>query len=238
MSFQNIIVNLKEHNTTNTVQIWVPSLNREAFFTPLTVTQQTDIISAIGFDGVISPLTITRAINQIVMDNCIEDNTEFKVYDKYHVLLGLRIAALGDKVENEPNITLSVPKTKAPEKTFTITEDDINITCIVPSLDNENKLVTKLITEIKNNNIKDSGELVNLLYIGEIIKFISEVSVGNETVIFNDIQYKDRKEVVKILPLSINNKIIQLIQDIRSVESECLAIGDKKLTIDQLFITK
>jgi len=238
MSFQNIITNLKEHNTLNTVQIWVPSLGRSVHFTPLTITQQTDIISAIGFDGVVSPLTITRAINQIVMDNCIEDNIEFKVYDKYHVLLGLRIAAMGDKVENEPTTTLSVPKTKMLEDLATIVDEDIEVKCVIPTLSDENKLVTKLITEIKNNNIKDSGELVNLLYIGEIIKFISEVTVGSETVVFNDIQYKDRKEVVKNLPLTINNKVIKLIQDIRTVESECLVIGDKKLTIDQLFVTK
>jgi len=236
MSLQNIISNLKEHQQSNLVNIWVPSVQKELPFKPLTINQQTEIISAIGFDGITSPLTITRVINNILLENATTD-VDFKVYDKFFVLIGLRIAALGDKVEGESG-QLTLTKNKTNPVGLTFNEGDITIECVVPTIQEENKVVTKLITKTKNDNITKPGELVNLLYIGEIVKFVDTVTVGDTTIKFSDLQYNDRKDVINNLPLSVNNKVVQYIQEVREVESSCMVIGDKKLTIDQLFVTK
>jgi hypothetical protein len=236
MSFQNIITNLKDYQQTHLINVWVPSVQKEIPFKPLTINQQTEIISAIGFDGITSPLTINRVINNIAIDNSTTADS-LMVYDKYHILIGLRIAALGNKVDGMGG-ELVVPPTKTTNTQKIINEGDISVKCIIPTLQEENKVITKLITETKNENITKPGELVSLLYIGEIIKFVDTVTVGEVTIKFSDIQYRDRKDIINNLPLSINNQIVQYIQEIRQIEGNCMVIGDKKLTIDQLFVTK
>jgi hypothetical protein len=229
----NPIDTLKAAINNKTVKVWVPSKQKELEFKPLTVGQQKDIMS-VGFDGVTAPLTVTRLLNNIVQDNCIE-KTEFSVYDKYHVIVGLRIDSIGSKVKGF-NQTLTVPKTAKLKETAVITSDDITIECRIPSIDEENKLVTKLITEIKNKNITDRSALVSMLYVGEIIKFINSVSIDDIVIEFSDIQYEQKKEVVNTLPVKINAKIIEYIQSVREAETACLVLGDTQLTIEQLLV--
>jgi len=71
------------------------------------------------------------------------------------------------------------------------------------------------------------------------VKYIKSVEFDGNVINFPEISIKDRVKIVDNLPISINQKIVNYIQDIKKIENEWLTVevgGEKKiLDIDVSF---
>ena len=98
---------------------------------------------------------------------------------------------------------------------FSFTEKGITITCNCPSIRAENKFLEFVNNDIKKiSNEKSPAELISVMYAAEICKFITSLSIDDETILFDNINYGDRKTIVDNLPIEVNQKVL----DYRSEE--------------------
>ena len=85
----------------------------------------------------------------------------------------------------------------------------IEIKLEIPSLKEENKVLSYLIDFLKREGDKDVGKNIGNIYTFEIVKFINSVKFGENELVFSQIPVKDRVKVVESLPLSINKQTVK-----------------------------
>lgn len=236
-SFLDKIGDIKEKE----VSIYIPSLKKEFTFDLLTFKQQKDIIGTIA-DGTLGAVKLQKIINEVIIDNS-KTNTLLTT-DKIPVILKLRAASISDSVKIDGNVielqpyidkfnSFVVPEDKV------ITHNGISVIIGVPQLFQENSVINACIDEFgKTKNIQTSKNIGNL-YTYEIIKYVKSVAIGDDVIDFRVPTVQNRFKIVENLPISLNKKIVEFIQDIKTQENEFLTIqvGDitKILEIDVSF---
>jgi hypothetical protein len=217
------------------IKVEVLSTGKEIDSTPLSFKQQKDLISTIA-DGTIGTLRFQKIINQIIIDNT--GDSLLRVTDKLPIILKLRSesigkdAKIGDEKVDLNKIIGKIVKSKKIKQSETIS-GDIKVNLEVPLLTQENTIIQATIDAIKKDG-DDMGKSIGSAYTYEIVKYIREIEFDGGSIIFIDIPIKDRVKIVDNLPISINQKVIDFIQNINKIEKEWLTVeinGDKK-TLD------
>jgi hypothetical protein len=239
---------LSKINNENTISIFVPSVKRDINFKSLNIKQQKDLIKT-AMDGAAAGATLSQELNNIIISNSTED-IDFKVYDRYAVIVGLRAAVIGDKFKQD-ELILDLSKTlkqsikKYKQKTFSDTESieyhTIKVELELPSIKKDSKINEKFIKFAKsNNNSENYGEAIGNLYVYEIIKFIKSIQIQGEDDIcnFDTISTKDCIAIVESLPATLNTDIINYIESIRDIENVFLETENGQLEINAAFFTK
>jgi len=217
------------------IKVEVLSTGKEIDSTPLSFKQQKDLISTIA-DGTIGTLRFQKIINQIIIDNT--GDSLLRVTDKLPIILKLRSESIGKDVKigdekvDLDKIIAKILKSKKIKQSETIS-GDIKVNLEVPLLTQENAIIQATIDAIKKDG-DDMGKNIGSAYTYEIVKYIREIEFDGGSIIFIDIPIKDRVKIVDNLPISINQKVIDFIQNINKIEKEWLTVdinGDKK-TLD------
>jgi len=73
---------------------------------------------------------------------------------------------------------------------------------------------------------------MGLIYIFEILKHIESVSIGEQTVVFNDIKVQDRVKIVEKLPLELYEKITTFLYEINKFDRSVLKVDETQITLD------
>ena len=237
---KNFLADLKQVGEANTISIKVPSTNKKATFKQFNVTQQKKLLRS-ALDGVEGSIETGSIFNNIIKDNCDED-IEFLLCDRSHLLLEIRKGSIGDKFSiDEQQYKLSTLKPydiKEIELKKKFEVNGIEVSLRVPTLDTDTKLNTKLIAEF--NKLTDSQKQVQsieLVLIYEIVKYIDSIKIGDIAINFDDISVYERVSIVNELPLALNNIIIDFITGLKKVEEESLTFEDGKvIEIDAGFL--
>lgn len=230
-NFLDKIQEIKEKKIT----VDVISSGKQAESKPLTFKQQKELISTIA-DGAIGSLKFQKIINQIVVENT--GDSLLRITDKLPIILKLRSESIGPEAkigENKVKIKVIVDKLLKKMKlkqSFKIF-GDISVSLEIPLITTENQIIQAAIDTLKKDG-DDIGKNIGSIYTYEIVKYIKTIEFGGDIVNFDEIQIKDRVKIVDNLPISINQQIIDFIQDIKKIENECLTVdidGEQK-TLD------
>jgi hypothetical protein len=247
MSVNNILTKLKEINNSNLVSVYVPSAKKTMAFRPLSVKQQKDLIKS-GLDGAMAGITISNIINDIVLENSVE-KYKFLVIDKFPIILALRKQAFGEifVLKEEEKETLynidSILSKKLEysldlQTVISLGDADVSVYLDVVTLEDDTKINSVQIEKTKKNKDEEISETVGSLFVYEILKFISKVKIGEEELDLNTLPIKDRLTVVESIPVTLNNKILEYIQQFRKEETLYVTTDSGVLPIDARLFAK
>lgn len=254
VNINEILSTISELNKSNIISVYVPSLNDDINFKPLTVKQQKMILST-GVDTEIENLSFANAMNDIILENCLSRKDEIKTIDKSIILLQLRQKAVGDivtVVEDETEYKISIDdqvkrvKATDPVKSdFKVNTSGVEIAGKIPGLvvdTKYNKLFTKTQKKHSKNNKIQLTDLVGDIFVHEMVKYVNTVSInGNVIDLQSGVELGQVIHLFESLPMSISLKVAEEIKNLRTVEIASLTSDslpdDVQISIDASLFT-
>lgn len=248
MSVTNILSKLKEINDSNLVSVYVPSAGKNINFKPISVKQQKDLIKT-GLDGTLSGITISNTINQIILDNSTEKHS-FVVTDKYPIIVALRRQSFGSEVvikQDDKQIKFDLDKVLIKKLIYSSSDDhciELTGTTLkahlnLVSLEEDIKINNIQLDKSRKNKDEEISETVGSLFVYEIVKFISKIEIDEENIVdMSKLPIKDRLTIVENIPATLNNQILDYIQNFRKEETEYITIDGEMLPIDARLFSK
>ena len=236
---------LAEIQNLNDQTIKVKCLSKGAFIDckPLTFSNQKAVISTLssGEGAILSILNFQRTLNNIILENT-NDNT-LSMGDKIPIILKMRGESMGSQIKidgEDLDITPNIQKAEIlvfPTPSPIV--DQITVNLGVPSIVDENKVISYTMELLKREGNVEVGRTLGNIYTFEIVKFITSVAFGENVLEFSTLPIKDRVKVVESLPLSVNKKVISFIESFKKVENSALVIDvngvEKTFDIDVAF---
>jgi len=231
-NIENILNYLKELGIATSFSVQIPSTNNIVTFKQLNTEQLRQLLETIT-----STATITNKFNtvflKILKDNLLTEGTnidDLTIYDIQYLALQMRVNSLSDKLtiyftEEEidayqlPNASYELDlKEFINSKKLNVvpnelvTENNIQIICQVPTAKDEGAFLKHFTNNIETVLKKDLEDLVGEIFIYEIVKSIKQITTNETTIIFENLSFTDRAEIVKQLPTSLTGKIITYIE--------------------------
>lgn len=241
-NIKDFLSQLDTINTDDSIDILVPSINKKVKFKSLSVKQHKEVIKTI-LEGIEGGVRSSGVLNNFVVDNCITEGIDFKLYDRNYILVQLRKNSIGENVTiNKQSYSLdSLPVFKFDYPVSgEVIHKNLTVKLSIPSLSEDTKLNDKSLFEFsklttEDKKLKDS---VNILLAFEIIKFVDVITIDAATITFKDLTIHERKTVVENLPLKLNLKIVDFISKYKEYEQRFFTFDDgSKLAIDASFLT-
>lgn len=257
----SILKILKELNDSTCFNVYIPSLQKEATFKQLNTEQLKQILETITDSS-----TLNNNFNQIflkiIKENLVSEdiNAEnLNIYDVHYIALHIRLNSLSEKyisyfsedeietynlIDSKYEIDLqrlieSKSVNNIPDEE--IVDKQIKITCQTPTVQNEIEYLNFFNELIKTSIIKDIQKIIGEIFVYEIAKSIKTVTINNETIVFNDIPFSKKIEIVNQLPTTTTKLIITYIEkyktalyDLYSVDIETEINGEKLVLQKQL----
>jgi hypothetical protein len=233
----SFISDLKDLANKETISITVPSTNKAVKFKPLSVRQQKDALKA-SLTGVQGTLLFFNTINNILEENC-EEPIEFTIQDRVYITLQLRNNALGSSyIKGGKTYDLATSFVEIPKlPNLDIEYKGISVKLSIPTLKADTAINQKCAQEIKNKQAEEIADVVDILYVYEIIKYIESIEFNDEIIEFSNLSLKNKKDVVDVLPLALNKELLSAITKIKSYDDNYLSIQGDDLTLDVSLLT-
>lgn len=235
MEEKNNLTNLLdkiEELKSKKVEVFQASTKSDIESSLLTFKQQKELISTV-VDGPVGALKFQKILNDILIENT--GNEELLVIDKLPIVLSVRCKSIGDEVklnDKKYDISKNVEKSKSfKAPVLGKIKDKIEIELYYPTLKEENKIISRAIETMKKDG-NDAGKSIGDIFTYEIVKFIKSVSFDGKELDFLALSINDRLKVVENMPLSLNKKIVNKIEEVKNAELELLKIEDEDLYID------
>ena len=218
----------------NTIDVFVPSLKKKVSTKPLNLKQQKDLISSV-LDGLKGTLDFSRTLNKIIIQN--SGINDLKIYDKIPFIVTMRKNALGNKTGTADLDKVIENFKKVPFKLKDeglVKFDNLKLTLKVPTLREENSILTKCEQDIstEQDQLKDG---VGKLYIYELLKYIQSVQVDDDIIDLSDVKISERVKLVEKLPLSVYTEVSSFIEGINKYNSDLLTVDEEEISIDVEF---
>jgi len=218
----------------NTIEVYLPSLKKKVSTKPLNLKQQKDLISSV-LDGLKGTLDFSRTLNKIIIQN--SGISDLKIYDKIPFIVTMRKNALGNKTStvNLDKVIENFKKIPFKLKDEALVKfDNLKLTLKVPTLREENSILTKCEQDIstEQDQLKDG---VGKLYIYELLKYIQSVQVDDDIIDLSDVKISERVKLVEKLPLSVYTEVSSFIEDINKYNSDLLTVDEEEISIDVEF---
>ena len=230
-SAKSFLSTLKDLNDANTVTVKVPSLGKSVTFKQISVSQQKELLKT-AFDGVDGVITRATAINKIITDNCVDD-VEFLIIDKPAIMIALRIESIGSKIKidkQEYDLKDITPLKKSDVKLkHKVEYDGITVNLKIPNLtvdtDVSNKLAKEFAKfETPEEKVKHSLDIVVAF---ESAKYVDKISIGDESITFDEISVHERQDIINNLPLALSTKIINYIGGVKDATDKAMSVADE-----------
>jgi len=234
----NIFEKLKKASTGNLVESFVLSTNNKVNFVPINIKQQKELIKT-AMDGILSPISFSIVTNNIIKNNSTAQHN-FLVIDRSLILLNLRKSCVGDSItllkgdkkfqttitdiinNYKPSIDLNACQTD-------LTEGNITVSTKLPTIEDDIKInteVKKLFEKYKDE--EKIREIIGELFVVELLKFIKSISFKVDTeenkIDFNDLTLEQKAKAFETLPMSINNKLVDVVTIVRNEEKRLLEV--------------
>jgi len=233
---------LKDINDANTVTVKLPSSGKDVEFKLVSVMQQKAMLRT-AFDGVDGVILRAVAANNIITENALGDN-EVLIIDKPAIFTALRKKSLGSKIkikDVEYDLDDATPvNVKDVKLKHVIEYEDIKIDLKIPTISIDSKVATKLAKEFgKLEAVEDKlKQSLDIVISHESAKYVDKVTLGKDSITFDDISVHERVDIVNNLPLAINNKIVNYISKVKQVTDKALTVAEEVVVeIDASFLS-
>jgi len=247
MSVSSILSKLNDLNNSNLISVYVPSARKEMSFKPLSVKQQKDLIKS-GLDGALSGITISNIIGEIILDNTVE-KYDFLVTDKLPILIALRKQSFGntfvlkeDDTETEFNLddilTNKLNYSFDTQVEVKLANSEVVAYVDVIKIQDDIKINEYQLEKLRKNKDEAISETVGSMFIYEIIKFVTKILIGADELDLTTLPIKDRLTVIESVPVTLNNSILEYIQQFRKEEAQYVTVDGKALPIDARLFAK
>lgn len=214
------------------IDVRIPSLGRNVSFKAIDAKQQKEILGT-AIDNDIYNFNFIKTFYNILKTNILNDDPllvdEFTVADKTAVAFALR-----NQISNEINVTFD-EKNKISQKfelsdvllkfehyqlpdieSAHLNNDQftIEVTLKHPTIKNELDYDDQIQNIKKSNDVKtneDVKRIISNAFIGEITKYIANINVNGNDIIFSQLNYKQQTQIVEKLPSTLIQNILEII---------------------------
>jgi hypothetical protein len=224
--------------------VFIPSLQRDVYFKPLSLQQQKEILKA----GISSEIFNILEFN-IILTNIIDQNSlekyDFNLNDRAAIAIGLRSKFTTQPLELEDekiDISSLASKTIAYDSNafdeFVVEEGVVKLIAQTPSLRMDQAITKIQLARIKKTSSDNLPSIIGDMYIFEIAKYIQKLEIGEISQDLSLISFDEKLKIVEQLPASIITNLNKIInKKFKEPEDAYLTIGDKKISIDaRLFV--
>ena len=188
-------------------------------------------------------VTFSLLLNSILREN-IQEPADLLLSDRSYIAVCLRVLSLSSTFKKDDEIidlnfvlnnNLPLP---AELKTTEIVADNIKITVAIPTLSRDNSI--NIESKKKLAPLPDNDDLpkeaVGELYINELTKYIEKVDINNGSnivcITFDELNLAQKTQLVEKLPLTINTKLIEFINNAKLFEKGYFTNNDKDVDIN------
>ena len=244
MGLNDILSKLNEINFEDTVNVFIPSLQRTVSFKPLSLQQQKEILKSGISSEIFNLLEFNVIFNAIIDQNSLEKNN-YRLLDKPVIAFALRNKFTTQLLESEDkqiDTKIFIDKKLNVEASafedFFIEEGSLKITAQAPNIAID-QIVSKMqLGKIKKASNIDLTNIIGEMYVFEILKYIKTIQIGELQQDMSLLTIEDRLKLIEQLPASIITKLNALIAEkFKNPEEEYLTAEGVKLTLDaRLFV--
>lgn len=239
-NFNDIVSILDSLNQESALSFYLPSLKKEVKFKSISTGQQKTLLKA----SVDNPVFQTRfiiAVYNIIVENCQEKDiiNNLNIIDVLSILLQYRVSLYGTKFivkNNEKSIQVNLQdciskiKTAVLPEIAKIEDGPIAITIGLPTLVEqyqlekqirEKSLSDKDLINLNNINI---GDTIGDAFIGEISKYIKDITIVKESnphnLNYKDLSFNKRFAVLEKIPTTTVKQLLTYIVKVTSIQRE------------------
>ena len=244
MGLNDILSKLNEINFEDTVNVFIPSLQRTVSFKPLSLQQQKEILKSGISSEIFNLLEFNVIFNAIIDQNSLEKNN-YRLLDKPVIAFALRNKFTTQLLESEDkqiDTKIFIDKKLNVEASafedFFIEEGSLKITAQAPNIAID-QIVSKMqLGKIKKASNIDLTNIIGEMYVFEVLKYIKTIQIGELQQDMSLLTIEDRLKLIEQLPASIITKLNALIAEkFKNPEEEYLTAEGVKLTLDaRLFV--
>lgn len=255
---------LEQVGRLSTYSVKVPSSEAELVFKELNAKQQKELMQSI----VDSPFYRTRfilTIYKILKENYMGeiDFNRLTILDKQIIILKTRIDCFSPvfEITTEANVEdkkvdllalYEAAQVQVTPLSSTVTIDGVPITVesALPTIKTEFTLENELhktieITDI--NNPETLRQTLGNIFVGEISKYITGITINDSFIDFSPLKFKDRIAVLEKLPNKLTQKVVEYIDickkqidsitTVKLKEKDTEKVIEEKIDIDGSFLT-
>ena len=232
-NFKDMLSTISKLNQQQVQDIYVPSIDKEISFNPLSIKQQKAILSS-GVDVDIESMSFSNTMNDIIKENCLNKAVKILAVDRPLILLQLRQKSLGnilkitDTNDTEYRIDLDKHINRVRNRQINITNNfkvesnNITVSCVAPDLDTDtkyNKQFTRSVKKSNNSKLK-LNDVIGDIYVFEMIKYVESVTAMEDTFVVDDkVQVSNLVNLFESLPIGISSELAEAIKTSREIEN-------------------
>jgi hypothetical protein len=244
MGLNDILSKLNEINFEDTVNVFIPSLQRTVSFKPLSLQQQKEILKSGISSEIFNLLEFNVIFNAIIDQNSLEKNN-YRLLDKPVIAFALRNKFTSQLLESEDkqiDTKIFIDKKLNVEASafedFFIEEGPLKITAQAPNIAIDQVVSKMQLGKIKKASNIDLTNIIGEMYVFEVLKYIKTIQIGELQQDMSLLTIEDRLKLIEQLPASIITKLNTLIAEkFKNPEEEYLTVEGVKLTLDaRLFV--
>lgn len=269
-SFDQINNIIKRKEISYASHYMIPSLKKAVPFNEINTSQQKRLVKSV-IDSPIYNTEFIYTLREIIKENCQDSSIvvdDFTLIDKLVLALAFRIKSIGSmidievKTKQDTSVKVSLDASRIldialetlqdlPPQEF---EDNyFKIECSLPTIGAEFRFEKELRNRSKSieiENIEELRQTVGDAFIGEIVKYISNVSVKSESdevipIDWKKFSFTERIKVIETFKTGLLKEIIGYINNVQKqvdkIELVSFEFGgehyERRMTIDGNFFT-
>jgi len=199
IDYNEALTLLEKFGESKKYSCWIPSVGAEVSFKEINAKQQKELLKSI-VDSPLFKSKFTIAIFEILKENYIPTDVNFNkftILDKQVIMLKTRIECFDKSYElttengNQHKIDLVKLYNKATKKldihtSDTITRDEVAVEVLLPTIETEYRLEKDMHSNLDFMDINNANTLrvaLGDMFISEISKYISKISIGTKTIL-------------------------------------------------------
>ena len=220
-NFNNVLKEVK--GLKKNLNFFSPSNNKEFEISPLSLKQQKSIIEN-GFSSSLSILFFNVTFFNIIKENFIGDIKELNTLDRVNISLSLRQRISDEYKDEDDNIynisnVINQNKEEIVIEPIEVVTENFTFKIKSPDLEIDNKINNILLKKYKNKNLDDGSInlLISDLYVYEMLKFIEEISFGDNIINIQDNLDNSLKLINEINTYELKD-ILKYINKVRDLE--------------------
>lgn len=235
MTEQNLNDILKDlKKTEEKINVYIPSLKKEVEFSPLTLSQQKNIIDKITSSS-FGIIDFYNSLYDVIKTSTTADLNTLNTIDRINIILNFR--------KNINPIYENIDVSKVIERNKGIQLPDVNKTIVTDKYTFE-VTVPSLVTDFKFNNYiittyRDERTLLGKLLVNELSKFVTKFIVNetNTVVDFSNVSIKHKFNFLEAIDSKHFKQVFEYVNQVRDAEVELVKIDDTRIEIGpELFI--
>lgn len=249
-SVSDILKQLESLNIENSLQAFIPSLQKTHTFKPLNLKQQKELLKT-TIDESLIRLAFNNLLFDIIQENSLDDiniNTLYP-FDRTAIALVFRAKGLdqnftiNDKVVSLDKKLEEIKEIKATPDILSskIVDGQITVDVAVPTLGIDREINNFTLNKTKSKQETDLKSIISDLIVYEFSKFIVSLTFNiddkSETTNFSTLSPGERITVVETLPSTITSKIFDFVKSYRAFENKFTQVSDESIDIDGNFFT-